>query len=204
VGFDQNASAEYDLNYDSHFFAGIDQAPTMYSLTAQNANMSTNVMPAVVQNSTIPVTFKMGEATTYTMTASGLETFAPGVTVTLEDLKAGSTQDLRQNAVYSFTSLASDDLNRFLLHFGGVFGIPVQNEGLITAYSWEKSIFVANNSGKTIRTIEVYDLLGKVLVTKTQVDSKLTRIDLPGAQTGYYVVRVITDQKPYSKKVFIN
>jgi hypothetical protein len=204
VGFDANSSAEYDLNYDSHFFAGIAQAPSMYSLTASQANLSTNIMPAIPQNSTIPVAFKKGDASSYTMTASGIETFATGVNVTLEDLKAGTTQDLRLNPTYSFTSSSDDQANRFLLHFGGVFGVQEQGEGLISAYSYDQNIYVTNNSGKTIRSIEVYDLLGKILVTRTQVDSKLTKIEMPGVETGYYVVRVITDQKPYSKKVFLN
>ncbi len=202
VGFDQNSTSNYDLNYDSHFFTGIAQAPVMYSVA--NGNLSTNIMPAIPQGNTIPVSFVKGEAANYTMTASGIETFAQGVTVTLEDLVAGTTQDLRVNPVYSFTSATADQENRFLLHFGGVFGVQDMNEGMISAYSWDKSIYVVNNSGKTIQSVIVYDLLGKELVSRTQIDGKTLKIDMPWAQTGYYMVKVITDQKPYSKKLFLN
>jgi hypothetical protein len=204
VGFDQNSSSEYDLNYDSYYFAGGVEAPTMYSRTELQGQMSTNVIPAIPQGNTIPVDFVKGDVSSYTMTASGIETFATGVTVTLEDLVAGTSQDLRTNPVYSFTSTTGDQVNRFLLHFGGVFGIQSMNEGLISAYSWDKSIYVVNNSGKTIQNLIVYDLLGKELVSKTQIGDKLVKIDMPGAQTGYYMIKVITDQKPYSKKLFLN
>ncbi len=204
VGFDQNATEEYDLNYDSHFFGGIAQAPMMYSLTRTQSDMSTNVMPAVPENNTIPVTFWKGDATTYTMTASGLESFAQGVNVTLEDLVSGSIQDMRVNPVYPFTSGASDPSGRFVLHFGGAFGIQNPDEGTISAYSWQKSIYVSNGSGKTIQDVIVYDLLGKELVHKNRIEGTTLKIDIPWAETGYYMIRVITDQKLYAKKLFLN
>jgi hypothetical protein len=204
VGFDQASTAEYDLNYDSHFFKGIVDAPEMYSMTPSQADMSTNIMPAVPQTNTIHVNFVKGTSATYTITADGIGSFAQGATIMLEDLKAGITQDLRANAVYNFTSVTGDNKDRFLLHFGGIFGVQEQTAGMVSAYSWEKSIYVINNSGKTLQSVVVYDLLGRELVKKTQVDSKLLKIDMPYAQTGYYMIRVITDQKPYSKKLFLN
>jgi hypothetical protein len=205
VGFNPNSSAEYDLDYDSWFLSGLDGTPWMYSTTPASKYLSANVMPAGIDSKVVPVGFKKGNSGSYTMTASWIESFDPGVTITLEDLKAQKVQDIVHNPVYAFTSDDGDVQNRFLLHFGGIFGIDEQGgDQSVSAYSVEHSIYVTNNTGKALQGIIIYDMLGKELVTKGITEGKMTRINLPGVPTGNYLIRVITDQKPYTRSLFIH
>ncbi|MCX6249650.1 MAG: T9SS type A sorting domain-containing protein [Bacteroidetes bacterium] len=205
VGFNTNSSAEYDLDYDCWFLSGLEGAPWMYSTTPGSSYLSANIMPAGIDSKVVPVGFKKGNAGSYTMTASWVESFDPGVTITLEDLKTQKTQDIVHNPVYAFTSDDGDVQNRFLLHFGGIFGIDDQsNDQSVTAYSWEHSIYVSNNTGKPLQGIIIYDMLGKELVSKGITEDQITKINLPGVPTGNYLVRVLTDQKPYTRSLFIH
>jgi len=205
VGFNPNSSAEYDLDYDSWFLSGLDGTPWMYSTTPASKYLSANIMPAGIDSKVVPVGFKKGNSGSYTMTASWIESFDPGVTITLEDLKAQKVQDIVHNPVYAFTSEDGDVQNRFLLHFGGIFGIDEQGgDQSVSAYSVEHSIYVTNNTGKALQGIIIYDMLGKELVTKGITEGKLTKINLPGVPTGNYLIRVLTDQKPYTRSLFIH
>ena len=154
---------------------------------------------------TIPVSFKAGSDGTYTFTAGQLETFASWSAITLEDLKAAKTQNLMQNPVYTFTAAKGDAEARFLLHFGGAFGVNDQEKGeLISVHALGNSILITSKSGNVLTgDVSVYNMIGQQLASQKLNRNSVTKLSL-NAPTGYYLVKVVTGDQAVSAKVFIN
>jgi len=193
VAFDPQAGPGYDMNFDSHFFPGY--APEFYSVDGSE-HLSTNVLPGVDNQTTIPFNFVKSAGSKFSIEAAVLENL-PGQ-VYLTDLKFDKTQNLSENPVYNFTSSSSDNPARFILSFNhvGIFEYIPNNNGV---YSYDDILYVVK-PGKA--KLEVYSLAGQKLLTRDIDDPGLykTALNVP---TGYYVVRLITGTKVVITKVFI-
>ena len=109
-----------------------------------------------------------------------------------------------QNPVYNFVSSKNDDGARFLLHFGGTFGIGENAKEMpFQVYAFENTVYIANTSAIALKgDVYVYNTLGQTLMHhKLNGDNQL-QINL-NASTGYYLVKVITDGNAFTNKVFI-
>lgn len=203
VQFNEEATPAFDMAYDGHFLSGIAAAPQLYSIVG-NEHLCVNTLPQTANTRTVHLGFVKGSSVNYTMNVTGLESFNPGVSVFLEDTKVSKTQDLRQSSAYSFNAADGDNTNRFLLHFGGLFGVNELNkENAIQIYAYNNTIYVANNGGQQVTGhVFVYNLMGQLLMQQELGDNKLTKFNLSGS-TGYYLVKVITSENSYSAKLFL-
>jgi hypothetical protein len=62
---------------------------------------------------------------------------------------------------------------------------------------------VANNGGQQVKGhVFIYNLMGQQLMQQELSDNKLTKLNFSGS-TGYYLVKVITNENSYSGKVFL-
>jgi hypothetical protein len=177
-------------------------APSLFTVkTDGNYSIDFRGEPEAV---TIPLSFKAGVDGNYTITASQLESFASTSVITLEDLKLAKKQDLTQNPVYNFVSSKNDDGARFLLHFGGAFGIGENNKVQpITVYAFGNTVYITNTSTTILKgDVFVYNTLGQMLLQQKWTGDNLTGINL-NASTGYYLVKVITDGNAYTETVVL-
>jgi hypothetical protein len=74
----------------------------------------------------------------------------------------------------------------------------------VQIYSFENFIYIRKTGTEPLKgSMSVYDPLGRELYTCNVPDSPVSKydIDLP---TGYYVVKLVTGESAYSKKVFIS
>jgi hypothetical protein len=141
----------------------------------------------------------------YTLKADSLNTFANNITISLEDLKLSTTQDLRLYPSYTFTHDTLDNANRFLLHFyNPSFGIGEQTvEKAVQIYSFEDHLYIKSLDGTLLKgNVTVYDLLGKEIFHHPLSNATLNRFT-PGVRDGYYFVRVVTGEGTYNGKVFL-
>ena len=152
---------------------------------------------------TIPLSFKAGADGSYTLTASQLESFTSSTDITLEDVKLNTTQNLMQNPVYTFSSSKTDDGARFLLHFGGAFSISENTkEQPFVVYASGNTVCISNASGSEMKgEVYVYNTLGQIMMQQKLSDN-LAQFSL-NTGTGYYLVKVITEDNAYTSKVFI-
>jgi hypothetical protein len=203
VQFNQEATPAFDMAYDGHFLSGIAAAPQLYSIVGDE-HLCVNTLPQNAETHTVLLGFVKGSSDNYTMNVSGLESFNPLVSVFLEDTKASKTQDLRQSSIYSFSAAEGDNINRFLLHFGGTFAVNDLNKvNPIQIYAYNNTIYVANNGGQQVKGhVFIYNLMGQQLMQQELSDNKLTKLNFSGS-TGYYLVKVITNENSYSGKVFL-
>ncbi|MEI6455231.1 MAG: hypothetical protein WCO93_02990 [bacterium] len=205
IQFDQEATPAFDMAFDGHFLRGVEAAPRMYSIIGDNEHLCINTLPQNEQTRSVPVAFEKGCSSNYNMTSSGIESFNPDVTIFLEDLKAGKSQDLRQNPAYGFTSLEGDDINRFILHFGGPFSVnDLSMENPFNIYSANKTIYISNKTGVNLSgDFFVYNMVGQVVANQKMTGEKLAKVSMNGNATGYYVVKVVTNENTGSGKVFL-
>ena len=106
-----------------------------------------------------------------------------------------------QQAVYTFTASPADNANRFKVHFG-VNGINENGNGNISIYSNSNVIYVNNNSNEVVKEIVVMNVLGQEILNKKAANTTVNTITMDVA-SAYYVVKVVTENKVYTEKVYV-
>jgi hypothetical protein len=199
VYFNDNATANFDSQYDAYKLMGITEAPNLYSMTGAEV-LSMNALP-MEGNEVVDMGFKCGVNGTYSLTASGMESFDAATPIWLEDLKTGAVQDLRSNPNYSFSYATTDTENRFRLHFKSAYSVPENSLSGINIYSVVRTV-VINNTTNLSGEVKIYDMTGRELTHATMSSQNETRIPV-NAAVGNYLVKVITENGVASGKVFI-
>jgi hypothetical protein len=207
IVFRDFATGNYDT-YDAQKLYGDAQAPQLFTLSSDNASLTINSLPFAGRNTTIPVNFTVPENGTgaYSLTASKLENFHPSTTITLEDKKESKMHDLKANPVYSFDYTHGDDPARFLLHFYNssyaVNDLDGQNEMKI--YSNGNTVYVKDFTGHPVTgDLYMYNMVGQEVMHQQVAAIAINNfnVSLPG---GYYIVRVITKDKTFNSKIYLN
>ncbi|MBU2650439.1 MAG: T9SS type A sorting domain-containing protein [Bacteroidetes bacterium] len=193
------ASAALDPMEDGHFLGGDELAPQLYSMTSDNYKTMHNVYPPE-PNTVVPLGFYTGYDDSFTMTFSYLESFPPETGFILEDLKTGTTHNLRDNPEYTFAYTVNDDPDRFLLHIDGLTGIdnPVAHENV-------KIITTGNQVN-----IHSNGLQGEVMVYN-MVGQQIHHTELAGGEIsftvekpGIYIVNIISEDAESNHKIYIH
>ena len=199
VRFNTDATANFDQAYDAYKRSGLDAAPQLYSiLTDEKA--AVNTLPDYTSNSNVPLGLKVGAATTYTLTITGMEIFDPNTPIRLDDLKLGTSLDVRINPVYSFTAAPGDAENRFRLRFASAIGIDETATGNFSIFAAQGQVHVIPASPAE-GTVYVYSVSGNLVAGSTlNTGETLIGINTPGV----YLVKVVTSKTVTSGKVVIN
>jgi hypothetical protein len=200
INFNSNATTGYDNEYDAYkLFSG---APVteIYTVIGDNTNASINVLPSFDHTTLVPVGIKTGATGTYTITASGLESFQAGTPILLEDVVTKEVVDLQVNPVYTFNVSETGNIHRFNILFHPV-GIQSVGSGNLNIYSYQKDIYVNIPTSMTGNII-IYNLLGSEIASQAIQGNTLNRISL-NSPTGYYIVKVIGASGITTGKVFI-
>ena len=127
--------------------------------------------------------------------------------ITLEDIKTGTTQDIRENPVYTFNASNIDNPERFLLHFAwapnGIEDIKDASSNM-QIYSFGNEIYIrskdeAINQGGDVF---VYDLVGRELFQHRITGSELIKFPV-NISNSYIVVKVVKQSSTKIQKIFI-
>ena len=116
VAFNTASTNGYDPIYDAFKLPGSLNRHTMYTVGNDGRWMAINTLPSLQDAGSIPMGFEPGVSGTYTLTFDGINSFDPTSYIMLEDLQTGTMYNVR-NGAYTFTSSATDNWNRFILHF---------------------------------------------------------------------------------------
>ncbi len=202
VNFNNEATAAYDGRFDVRKMYGDAAAPQLYC-RASDEELSIDVLPYSNSEVVVPLELKVGKDENYTISVKE-NTFFPTVTILLEDIQASKTINLQNEPSYSFAASVNDSPGRFNLHFGGTLGInDPKKDNDVTIYSAGNTLYISNNTGTIVKgDVFVYNLMGQQMMQQKLNEGALTKISLD-AVTGYYLVKVITNQKAYSGKVFV-
>ena len=208
VYFRSDATSDFDSDFDAQKMSGHVEAPQLYTLSTDVSSLTINALPFSGKNTVIPLEFSVVENGTgnYSLTASKFESFRSGTTITLEDKKESKTQELTANPVYTFNYTDGDNPERFLLHFyNPFFGINDQaKENDMQIYSYGHDVYLKDLTGNPEKgEMFIYNMIGQEIDHKPVAHNSLNKytFNLP---YGYYIVRVITKDKTYNGKVYLD
>jgi hypothetical protein len=122
----------------------------------------------------------------------------------LKDELLNSYHDLKA-APYVFTSDAGVFTNRFkIVYQNQTFGIPDNSNNQVIVYRDKAKSIQISSGNHTMNKVKVYDISGRLLVEKTNIDSNLLTIDnLKGIADQVLLVTILTNEnKIINKKVF--
>jgi len=204
LAFRDNSSLKSNDLYDAEkIFNNTGGVNQIYTLSSDNKKMTSNVIPATTGQ--INLYFQPSSVQQQVvLRADRLESFAGGINVSLEDKKTGSTTDLHNNPEYIFTSVPTDDPDRFVLHFTDLrVGVEEwKEESDIQIYYSEGKLSVSGlKSDDKGRMITVYDISGKVISSRKLSQIPVYTLDMQFSK-GIYVIH-INRKGPVVRKIHV-
>ncbi|PKP24870.1 MAG: hypothetical protein CVU06_04535, partial [Bacteroidetes bacterium HGW-Bacteroidetes-22] len=198
IRFDENATEGFDNGMDAHKLDNDALAPMIYT-EANDVRLSINALPSVDENPEIPVSFTAGVEGQYTITASGMETFANG-NIFLIDLLTNARQNLSENPAYTYRATVTDNTDRFKISFAsvGVDENPLQNVGIYAA----NGFIVLQLPAETDALVSVINIGGQVIIRKAIKGTGNIQLNVPST-TGIYLITLTTDAGTITRKVFM-
>jgi YD repeat-containing protein len=208
IGFPENGTSQFDLRGDANKYNSYNDLPQIYVLEHGN-KLSTNALaPLTEESKTVPLCLDQVVDGEYKFTLSQID-HLPNVTITLEDLKTETNQDLIKEPIYSFTASAGDEINRFLLHFKlNAFGIDHsigEENQLVEIYSYAKRIYIRSKGIAATESghLEIFNISGQ-LINKQTIGAK-TFVSFPINTTkNYLIVKLTKASGVTTRKVLIN
>jgi hypothetical protein len=110
-------------------------------------------------------------------------------------------QNLTQNSVYTFTSAEGDDPARFVLKFGAVGIGDTPTVEATTIYSHGQSLYISSTQSADAQ-VSVYNVTGQQVYGSRMMLDGQKQITL-NVITGWYIVKVSTQEGIATQKVFI-
>jgi hypothetical protein len=209
---DGEVSGAYDSGHDGEDWPSAvgEFATEIYTQGTDGSRLAVDARPQLTAEQTdVPLCFKPAQEGEYNLVADeeSMESFASNIRIYLEDTfnPGQEWQNLRENNTYTFTSAPGDDLDRFILHFyESQFGVDDNMAyAPVRIYSSRTDAIIINESEQLIREIHVYDIAGNLMASRATVNDDMIRIFVSD-NTGYYVVKVITDKAVYTEKLLIS
>jgi hypothetical protein len=201
LGFRDDASLDFDGNYDAYELFGWATIPQIYS-ELNDVQYAINCLPHSEETVTVPLGISLQADEELSLNFSGMETFFNTIKIELEDKQLGVTQNIANNPTYTFQATTQDDSNRFLLHFNGVTGVEdaMETES-IQVYSVENSIYVSSLENIDAEIL-VYNINGQLLYQDRMNAETLKKIDL-NASSGVYLVNIVSEESVSTQKVYV-
>ncbi len=197
IKVEQNATANFDDQYDGEFYAGMSaDVPNFYSVINGGKKLSTNALPAFTDGLVVQLSFEPKNGI-FDIVAEGLNSI--NRTVTIRDKKLITTQLLSNaNSVYSFTSAVGDAADRFEISFGAALGVnenetPQTN---IEAWIYEGTLYLNNSQNDS--KLEIFDISGRLLQTTLLNGTASVNFNYP---IGVYTLRLTNKQSIQTMKV---
>ena len=189
VRFTDEATVGLDMAFDAPKMFGLDDAPQIYTMTADNNQLSINSLPHSASTVTVPLNFELKTDKPATLTLSGMESFNPNTNIYLEDKLAGTTINLRQQHTYAFAHQQGNDAGRFLLHFSGIAGMedPAKTSGRVWISDHTVNIAMPASAGENA-SVEIFSMSGQRVFSQQVKLSDLTKV--PVNLSGIFIIRI--------------
>lgn len=208
VGFPENGTDQLDrVNGDARKIYSSNDEPQFFAIE-NNIELCVNAnKPLTVgESKTVPLHLVQVVDGEYSLTITDLYQLE-NMSITLEDVKTGVTQDLRKLPVYTFSASSNDIPERFLLHFawspdGIVEGLEQASK--IQIYSYGKEVYIRSTEEAVNQdgVVTIYDLMGRELLQQSLERGELVRIPL-NISNNYAVVKVVKEDSIKIEKIFI-
>jgi hypothetical protein len=195
------ATNSFDAEYDSYFLEGMPGTPSFYSILNNGQKLSTNCVPSA-SSLLFNFQFSKGLSNEYTLKAEISDDWIKSATFNLTDKLVKKNYLLTNSSSFTFKSDSTDVKDRFSLQIDVSTGINSSTEDKnCTLYSFQKTVFVRISENIKSGNVSVYDVSGKLLkILKLQSNS----LDFQLEKSGTYIIKVLFNNKMFSKKIRIN
>lgn len=195
VGYIENATNDLDWGYDGELFSS--GAATLYSLLDEKAlTIQARALPFNTIDE-VPLGYKTTRTGTMTITIDHVDGLFEGQAIYLEDKVLNVIHNLKETN-YTFTTIPGTFDNRFVLRYLPQEELGTQNPTIdansIVIFNTNNQISVKSNN-ETISEITIYDLQGRLLFTKKNVNASEFTTQSLSAVNQVVLVKVITDRK---------
>lgn len=204
VGFYEQAQPGFDP-YDSEKRFNDADYPHLYTLTSDNHVVVINGQPLMLNQDplTIPLGFGTAVEGLFTLEATTMNEFAPGLSVMLIDKQGGIRQDLREHPVYTFQSdVVYPNPDRISLYFSkkGAATTELTDQPAVHIFSARNTLYIDMLAGGGATAV-LYNMLGQKVLSR-HVEPGLNQIEVncPG---GFYIVRVQKGEQLVSQKLML-
>ena len=204
IMFDSTATNGFDNQFDMLKLFGMAAAPQFYSYTDSNLKLSINALPMYTPNLRVQLGLRLGYDTSYTIAASGINSFPSNTYICLKDSLLNTLINLNTNPNYTFNGHTTESLTRFVLYFYNTTAINNISDDSHNIYTDNNTIYVHSEKSDIIKEIEVYNLLGQVVYSKRIDDgSNFYKINMMNNEKNIYLVKIKSKTKTFTKKVIL-
>lgn len=202
LGYVKNATNDYDPNYDGANFNG-NQFINFYSI---NQNKKYAIQGRAIpfsENDEIPLGFSTNIAGDFHISIDKVDGVLNTKNVYLEDKKTGTLFDLK-NQGYTFSTTVGTFDDRFVLKYlnSKLLNKNLEKENKAITVFVKNSIITVMTSEDTIESIIVYNLEGKKIYSKKNINFTAFDIKTLNNQNQVLLVKIETKNKQhYTKKI---
>lgn len=202
VAYMNGATTGYDNGYDGISF--VDNAINLYTL-AGNAKYAIQARPAFDMSDVVAVGFNATVAGTYTIAIDHTDgVFQEGQSVYLRDNLTGNIQNLNEGNYIFTTEIGTFDTRFELIYTATALGTdnPVVTPSQVVVYTQGKQVAVS--APQNIKSVAIYDVLGKLLFEKNNITATgYTSADLNATQQLLIVKVTFEDNQSVSKNIML-
>lgn len=199
-------------NKDIPFRASLNKAtPEMYcmldgkKININNFNLSND-------SYSIPLKTKVTFSGNYKMEASGFDFVADYTCITLQDNLTGKVIDLTDGNGYCFTMNASDNVDRFILHFSKDSNCKSLASAITPSSDFDNQVEILpsaqgnivnfNLSETTNTNISIVNVLGQTIVEPISLNANTQSVNiaLPEDYSGMYIIKIESVKGSITKK----
>jgi len=204
VGFYEQAQAGFDP-FDSEKRFNDAGYPHLFTLTSDNHVVVINGQPLMLNQDslTIPLGFGTAVEGVFTMEATNMSEFDPGLSVILSDKQGGVRQTLREHGAYTFQSgVASPNADRFTLTFSKKSNgeTELADQSPVHVFSCRNMLYVDVLTGQQAN-VELYNMLGQEILNQA-VENGLNQIAV-NCLMGVYIAKITIGQNVITRKLVI-
>jgi hypothetical protein len=201
IGYREGATNELDEYYDGKYFNDSPLALTSF-VQGEELSVQHRAVP-FTDTDIVPLSFKTDVAGTYTIAINAFDgLFSNGQSIYLRDNLTGTVQNLNE-APYSFTSAVGVFTSRFEIVYQSALNVsaPSFNATQVIIYQNAEKDIVVTTSNIVMAAIKVFDIRGRLIEEKMNINATQTTINSGMAHQVLLVQITSEDGVVVTKKV---
>ncbi len=194
----------FDHEFDAYKLFGLTEAPQLYTFTNGGEKVSINVIPDI--NTSIDTAIRIGFESPVTdeyQIVFEVNSFSGVYDLHLVDSELDSIQSLSTDSVYVFNSEQGLFEERFLLYFKKPSRINDSEDWNVKVYAHRGILYINLPEFQENIDLEIYGIDGRLILSRSLHQNITFQERLNGVHHGVYIVRLTSDKKVYSGKLFL-
>ena len=205
IRFTKNATVDYDGAFDAYkLFISDMSVPQIFSYTENTLEpLAINTLPKSNTYYEIPLIIRIKDEGYHNIYLS--DSYLQNYNAYLKDNRENEIIDLKQIQSYNFFHEGGFADDRFTILIQGIqTNINDKIYKTVKIYPNPASDFIFAESNNNINNIEIFDINGKMILSKNSFSRTKEKINLSEIKQGIYIIKIYTTTNTVVKKLSIN